>query len=365
MTKSYVVIFPSIYPRQHVRTLVKNIRQVLHIQQEPFTSIRRDGDIILVDAHDPVFASSVIGSLFGVERIVIARQTDNVFDDIVDTVHQLGGSLLLGNETFLVRVEGYSRGFLPKDVEMAATGRIIETKSSLGARPGTPERYDKLLYVYMTKRYAYISIYVDGGMGGLPTGTQGRAVCCVFDEISAAACYETMRMGFDVRIVACYVKESDINRLARVVDRLIPFLLTKFIPMTFHKICPVSSGYGDMAASSTQTSLYVAHECNATHVGLPLSRMAFAGPITDVLADRVYQAGLVPLSMLGDHGRVQHTLVQLNLAAKSPGVRRIMGRTHACGAEIPSTIPGNTINVKAGPNSLHDMLDSLHQTLEF
>ena len=36
-------------------------------------------------------------------------------------------------------------------LKLQATSEIIEKKSNLGARPGTEEDYDKLLFTYLTK----------------------------------------------------------------------------------------------------------------------------------------------------------------------------------------------------------------------
>ena len=333
------------------------------MQNEPFTSVRRDSDVILVDAHDPVFASSSIGMLFGIERVIIARQTQNDFDQITDMVGQVGGSLLLGGEVFAVSVDGTSKGFLPRDVEMAATARIIESKSSSGVQPGTPERHDKLLYTHMTPKHAYVSIFEDGGMGGLPTGIQGRAVCCVFDELSAVSCYETMRMGFEVQPIVCYKKKSDITGLARTVDKILSHILAENLSLTFCHVNPESAGYEHMAASATRIMVQKASGYGATHVGLPVSRMAFPGDMTDRLAGEVAAAGLVPVGVLGDHAAIQKTLARLNL--KSVHARRTLARRHQNDAKASAAESCHTIQVRAGPNSLHEMLDSLHQILEF
>ena len=58
-----------------------------------------------------------------------------------------------------MKVEGITRGFFTKDVEIAATSSIIEKKVKLGARPGTENDYDKLLYAYLTKNNAVITSY--------------------------------------------------------------------------------------------------------------------------------------------------------------------------------------------------------------
>ena len=140
---SYVVVFPSIFSKNKIPQLIKNIKKILKIKNQEYNSVKRDGDIILVDANDPVFASSAINLLFGIEKIAITRQVKNDFQNIISEITTIGGNLLLKGEKFLVKVEGISKGFLVKDIEIAATSNIIEKKSNLGAHPGTDENFDK------------------------------------------------------------------------------------------------------------------------------------------------------------------------------------------------------------------------------
>ena len=65
---------------------MKNIKKILQIKNQSFNSVKRDGDVILVDANDQVFASSAISLLFGIEKIAIARQTKNNFHEIVSEI---------------------------------------------------------------------------------------------------------------------------------------------------------------------------------------------------------------------------------------------------------------------------------------
>ena len=116
---SYVVVFPTIFSKNKISQLVINIKKILKIKNQQFKSVKRDGDVILVDANDPVFASSAINLLFGIEKIVIARQTKNDFQKIVSEITSISGNLLLKGEKFLVKVEGISKGFLVKDIEIA------------------------------------------------------------------------------------------------------------------------------------------------------------------------------------------------------------------------------------------------------
>jgi len=45
---SYVVVFPSIFSKNKIPQLIKNIKKILKIKNQKYNSVKRDGDIILV-----------------------------------------------------------------------------------------------------------------------------------------------------------------------------------------------------------------------------------------------------------------------------------------------------------------------------
>ena len=76
---SYVVVFPTIFSKNKIPQLIANIKNILKIKNQEFKSVKRDGEVILVDANDPVFASSAINMLFGIQEVAIARQIKMIF----------------------------------------------------------------------------------------------------------------------------------------------------------------------------------------------------------------------------------------------------------------------------------------------
>ena len=91
---SYVVVFPSPFARSKSALLASNVKKILKVKELAYDSIRRDGQIIIVDAKDPVFASSAIGLLYGIERVAIAKKVGNGFDETVKEMAKVGSSLL-------------------------------------------------------------------------------------------------------------------------------------------------------------------------------------------------------------------------------------------------------------------------------
>ena len=142
---SYVVVFPSPFARSKSALLASNVKKILKVKELAYDSIRRDGQIIIVDAKDPVFASSAIGLLYGIERVAIAKKVGNGFDETVKEMAKVGSSLLLREDKFFIKVGGVPLGTTVADLELAATSAIIESSSESGALPGTANDHNRTL----------------------------------------------------------------------------------------------------------------------------------------------------------------------------------------------------------------------------
>jgi len=212
-----IVVFPSVFARNKIKQLESNIKKILKIKNQQFQKISRDDSLIVINANDPVFASSAINLLFGIKRVVIAKQIKNDFNTVVSEITKIGSNLLLKGEKFYVKVEGNSSGYLAKDVELSATSSLIDKTVKLGVKPGTEEKYDKLLYTFLTKSNAYVCIFVDEGHGGIPYNSQNeKVVCGIYDELSAVSCLEIIKQGFDVRLILCYKQKSELLNLVKI-----------------------------------------------------------------------------------------------------------------------------------------------------
>jgi len=143
-----VIVFPSIFSKNKVSSLISNIKKVLKLQNQKFRKIRKEGDVIIVEADDPVFASSAINTLFGIKGVAIAKRGNNNFESIVNSVSKAAADIFLEGERFLLQIEGHAKGFTTKDIELAATSSIIEKTAGMEIKPGTSKKYDRKLYVY-------------------------------------------------------------------------------------------------------------------------------------------------------------------------------------------------------------------------
>ena len=276
---AFVVVFPSIFARNKLNSLTSNIKKILKIKDQGFQKISRDDSIIVVEANDPVFASSAINLLFGIEKVAIAKQVKNEFNIVVSEITKIGSNLLLKGEKFLVQVEGHSSGFLTKDVEISATSSIIEKTVKLGAKPGTEEKYDKLLYTYLTKSNAYVCIFIDNGHGGIPYNSQNEKVlCAIYDELSAVSCIETIKEGFDTKIIICYKLKSELVNLVKILNQILPRTLKQKISLEFFQI-PIKGSSGKslltLIDSVTDILIRVAKFEKIKRISLALSPLVF------------------------------------------------------------------------------------------
>lgn len=368
--KSFVIVFPSIFAKNKIPLLIANIKKILKLQNLKFNSVKRDGDIILVEANDPVFASSAINMLFGIKRIAIARQIKNNFDTIVSEITSLGGNLLLKGEKFLVRVEGTSKGFLPKDLEIAATSSIIEKKSKLGARPGTDKEFDKLVYSYLTKNNAYVCIFIDEGLGGVPYGIQEQIVIsCVFDELSAINALNTIKHGYKTKLVVCYKKKSELMNLVKTINQIIPRLMTKKIELGFFHINLKKysdTDYPILIAACLEVSLKVANNEKIKHISVPVTPTIISGKIIDEFVKKIVRNDKIPIiPLFGSNMQIFNDLQELGLSNKTKKLESLASKnfkkvTNVSEKLIQESLRSEkTVTVEIGPNNVHDILDAL------
>ena len=369
--KILVVVFPSVFSKNKITILVTNIKKVLKIQNQKFRKITRENDVIVIEAEDPVFASSAINTLFGISGVAIAKQVTNDFESIVNSISKIGVDIFLKGERFLLEVEGYAKGFVTKDVEIAATSSLIEKTSGTGIKPGTSKKYDRRLYVYLTKLNAYVCIYYDNGFGGIPNNSQNKKiVCCIFDELSAVSCLETIKQGFDVEIIVCYSKDSELLHLVKMVNQILHRIVKLKISLEFYKI-HVNGKLSQILLTEITAKILVqiAITNNAKRISLALSPLIYPVDFVESLIKQVYGKNLIPyfpLSGLDDN--VFET-------AKEIGLEKYLSRIEKLGGSNFSNFKQSTkeiekivketimskkiILVNVGPNNVHDILDEV------
>jgi len=366
-----VAVFPSTFSQNKIRPLMTNIKKILKIQNQKFHKIKQDGDIIVVETDDPVFPSSTINSLFGIKGVAIAKQVPNNFEEIVNGISKVGENIFLEGEKFLIQVEGVAKGFVTKDVEIAATSAIIEKMAKKGVSPGTAEKHDKLLYVYLTKTTAYICIFYDNGLGGIPNNSQNKKViCCVFDELSAVSCIETIKQGFDVKIIICFTKQSELLNLVKMVNQLIHRTVKSKIDLEFYKILVDKRSSCFLLTEITAELLTrIATSNDIKRISLSLSPLIHPIDFLENIVMQVHKKNLIPyIPLSGLDDNVLTSAKEIGLEKYLPRIKKY-GKSkfydsNKSKEEIKkivdkAVITKKIVSVRTSPNNVHEILDEI------
>lgn len=366
---AHVVVFPSIFSQNKTSQLVSNIKKILKIQNLAFDEVKTDESVIAIKANDPVFASSSINLLFGIKHVAIAKIIKNDFSAVLNEISKVGASLLLKGEKFYVKVEGSGVGFVPKDLELAATSSLIEKTSNIGTKPGTEEEHDKLLYAYLTKSNAYVCIYSDDGLGGIPNNWhETEVLCCIFDELSAISCLETIKEGYTAKILVCYNTEKELLMIVKMINQIIPRLLESKITLDFHQL-PIKTDvgkYSQLIDVIADLQIKEAKRQKISHLSMPVSPLLFSSDYFDEILVRITRNNLVPIFPLsGLDDDIFKTAKMIGLEKFLTKIERFGNIQSKKTSENKSKIldeiikSRQSVSVVVGPKNVHDILDSL------
>ncbi len=367
--KTVLVVFPSIFSQNKVGILEENIAKVLKAKGESFPRIRRDENLVIVEVPDPVLVSATLVSLFGIERIAIAREIENKFALALETIASTGRNLLLRGDRFYVKVEGRSSDYLAKDLEVAATASLIEKSSDLDVHPGSESSHTRLLYTYITNSHAYVCAFVDRGLGGIPYNSQGeRMVCCIYDELSAVSCLQAIKMGFDVIMVTVYSNDSDLLRASKMINRMLLSVVGPKVTLYFCKAQKMQDLRTRILVGA-QIATLVAKSKGIRHVGLPVPPFAFPARFIEETSCLVSKKGLVPwLPLAGMDSSLIENAGQLGLEKFLTSLGELcntkLGKKAIPQKSVDSRAADTVKNLRQvsitiGSKNLYDMIDSL------
>ncbi len=180
--------------------LIKNIKHV--IGQE---NITQEFGRIFVES-DSEDVAEKIARVFGVVSTSVATKTSSEMGDILKEGKKLAKKIIKGADTFAVRARrtgGHPYG--SQDVEAKLGAEIVR---ATGAKVNLTKP-DKTVYVEVREGEAYIFDTIIKGVGGLPLGSQGRAVALISGGIdSPVAAWTMMKRG--VELVCIHMDNSEL-----------------------------------------------------------------------------------------------------------------------------------------------------------
>jgi len=188
--------------REFLNRLRDNIRAGLKgLNVEATITITRSR--ILVSSESPVDLVPMLSRIFGVIDIAPVTVCGNSMDDLCDTAIQVAQSHLMPHTRFAVRArrEGVE-GFSSQELAAEAGSRIIDAIPDLKVDLTAPE-YE--IFIEARKDRSMVYDTRISGPGGLPYGTQGKAVALISAGIdSPVAAWLMMRRG--VRMIFLHIE---------------------------------------------------------------------------------------------------------------------------------------------------------------
>jgi len=371
--KTVIVVFPTIFSLNKIEHLISNISKILKMKNQSYGKIQQNDSVIIIDAKDPVIASSIIGTLFGIEKIAIATMVENSFENVLTNIAKIGSNLLLKGEKFLVKVEGQTTQYMPKDLELAATSSLIEKTSHLQTKPGSETVYDKLLYTYLTKSYAYICIFIDKGNGGIPYNSHNEKIlCCVHDEFSAISCLQIIKMGFEPKILVCYQSEADLLNIVKMINQILSHIIQDEIELQFYKLSLKASSSSSIlfkVATITEILSVLATKIKIERISVAVSSLIFPSWFIEYNAKVILKKNLIPwFPLLAVDNSIFENANELGLEkymSKIQNLCKVKFKSNNMSQDKIHTISQVVIKtkkivmVKTGTKNVHDIIDSL------
>ncbi|MDH3677009.1 MAG: thiamine biosynthesis protein, partial [Nitrosopumilus sp.] len=196
-------------------------------------------------------------------------------------------------------------------------------------------------------------------------------ICCVYDEISAVSCFETIKQGFNSKIIICYRKNSEIMNLVKTINQIIPRLAKEQISLDFFQIKINSIGvknYLVFVNSITEILLHEAKLKKLSNVSLALSPLIFSQGFVENSINKIVENDKIPILPLnGVDTNLFKEAKEIGLEKHIPKMNKIILMKSN---EVPKISSTNvkqaigtkkTVNVLIGPNNVHDILDSLEE----
>lgn len=230
--RNVLLIFPSVFSKAKKEKLVENIRRKLLTRMIKISSMKSEENYIVLDVCDIVEAKCALVGMFGIDKIGIAKKTQNDFSNVVSAIVATGKKIIMPREKFLVKVRLYKNhdsktvNYEAKDVEFASSGQLVAELSGRAARPATTkDTVDRIIESYIDNRYAYVCVKTTQSLGGLPFNSQNyKLMCSIHGPLSFLSCFVSMRCGFLPKIFLLYTDEEDLRKKVKLCKPIIDMI---------------------------------------------------------------------------------------------------------------------------------------------
>ncbi len=161
---------------------------------------RSDRGRVYVDANDVAAATGALRRVFGIVSFSPARETSSDPEAIASLAVEVAQARLRGSGSFAIRARrSGTHAYSSQDLATILGRRIQEAVPGARVDLSSP---DVEIRVEVRENKAYVFDEVVDGPGGLPMGSQGRALALVDSEAGMAAAWLGMKRGCKVTVAA-------------------------------------------------------------------------------------------------------------------------------------------------------------------
>lgn len=294
--------------------LVKNIKAAL----------KDDGEIKITKAQatiyiEPLESDSQTDSIteklkkvFGIVSIVTAYRTEKNIDAATQEIKDCFGSLLSNVKTFKVEAKRADKRFALKSPEICAEvgGRLLDAYPNLSVDVKNP---DVVIHVEIREEYAYVHTGREKGAGGMPSGTNGKAMLLLSGGIdSPVAGYMIGKRGVSLEAIHffSYPYTSDrakdkVMKLAEIVGGYTGGMIVHVVPFT-------------------EIQLQIRDKCPEEHLTLVMRR--FMMQIAQQIAEKRHCTALITGESIGQvASQTMNALAVTDDAVTMPVFRPLIG----------------------------------------
>ena len=221
--------------------LVTNIRKAIENEGEVKIS-KAQATIYIEPMENDNQAEGIVECLkkvFGIVSIVVAYKTEKSIDAAVEEVKASFDDVLKNAKTFKVEAKRADKKFPLKSPEICAEvgGRLLASYHNLKVDVKNP---DVVIHVEMREGFCYVHTGREKGIGGMPTGTNGRAMLLLSGGIdSPVAGYMIAKRGVKLEAVHffSYPYTSDrakdkVMKLAEIIGKYMGGIKVHVVPFT-------------------------------------------------------------------------------------------------------------------------------------
>ncbi len=190
----------SRFVRRQLRDrLVANIQDLFAAERVECLT-RADQGRIYVDVDDVAAATSALRRVFGIVSFSPAMEASSDPEEIATRVVELAKTRLRDGGSFAIRARrSGTHPYSSQDLSKLVGRRVQEAIPGARVDLSAP---DVEIHVEVRENRSYLFTEIVEGPGGLPMGSQGRALALVDSEAGAVAAWLAMKRGCKVTVAA-------------------------------------------------------------------------------------------------------------------------------------------------------------------